>query len=111
MKGIAALKRKGSLVGGESGQVRKPGGGRKRIEEVAPAVERELKKILNGTTAGDPMSYLKWTNKSTRTMAAELERKGHDISHVTALVNNVVSAGIIPRNLVSNMALNWSARP
>ena len=83
MKGIAALKRKGSLVGGESGQVRKPGGGRKRIEEVAPAVERELKKILNGTTAGDPMSYLKWTNKSTRTMAAELERKGHDISHVT----------------------------
>ena len=81
--GIAVLKRKGSLVGGESGQVRKPGGGRKRIEEVAPAVERELKKILNGTTAGDPMSYLKWTNKSTRTMAAELERKGHDISHVT----------------------------
>ncbi len=83
MKGIAALKRKGSLRGRESGRVRQPGGGRKRVEDVAPAVERELKKILDDATAGDPMGPLKWTNKSTRTMAAELERKGHDVSHVT----------------------------
>ncbi len=83
MKGIAALKKKGSLRGRESGRVRQPGGGRKRVEDVAPAVERELKKILDDATAGDPMGPLKWTNKSTRTMAAELERKGHDVSHVT----------------------------
>ena len=83
MKGIAALKRKGSLGGRESGRVRQPGGGRKRVEDVAPAVERELKKILDDATAGDPMGPLKWTNKSTRTMAAELARKGHDVSHVT----------------------------
>ncbi len=83
MKGIAALKRKGSLGGRESGRVRQPGGGRKRVEDVAPAVERELKNILDDATAGDPMGPLKWTNKSTRTMAAELARKGHDVSHVT----------------------------
>lgn len=83
MKGIAALKRKGSLRGRESGRVRQPGGGRKRVEDVVPAVERELKKILDDATAGDPMGPLKWTNKSTRTMAAELARKGHDVSHVT----------------------------
>lgn len=83
MKGIAELKGKGSLGGGESGRVRQAGGGRKRVEEVTPAVERELKKILEETTAGDPMGHLKWTNKSTRRMAAELRRKGHDVSHVT----------------------------
>ena len=29
------------------------------------------------------MSFLKWTNKSTRGMAEELERQGHEVSHVT----------------------------
>ena len=83
MKGVAELEGKAPLVDGESGRVRKPGGGRKRVEELDPRVERELKKILEETTAGDPMKHLKWTNKSTRTMAAELKRKGHDVSHVT----------------------------
>ena len=83
MKGIAELKSKGSLRGSERRRVRQPGGGRKRVEDVAPAVEQELKKILDDATAGDPMGPLMWTNKSTRTIAAELERKGHDVSHVT----------------------------
>ncbi len=83
MKGIAELKRKGALRGSERRGVRQPGGGRKRVEDVAPAVEQELKKILDDATAGDPMGPLMWTNKSTRTIAAELERKGHDVSHVT----------------------------
>ncbi len=83
MKGVADLKGKAPLVDRESGRVRKPGGGRKRVEELDPGIERELKKILDETTAGDPMSHLKWTNKSTRMMAAELKRKGHDVSHVT----------------------------
>jgi arginine repressor len=29
------------------------------------------------------MSYLLWTNKSTRTLAEELERQGYAVSHVT----------------------------
>ncbi|MGH9198445.1 MAG: ISAzo13 family transposase, partial [Acidimicrobiia bacterium] len=40
-------------------------------------------RILQETTAGDPMSPLRWTSKSTRTIAKELSRRGHAISNVT----------------------------
>ena len=83
MKGVAELKAKAPIVDDDSARVRKPGGGRKRVEELDPRIERQLKKILDERTAGDPMKHLKWTNKSTRAMAEELERKGHDVSHVT----------------------------
>jgi len=36
------------------------------------------------TTAGDPMSLLRWTSKSTRRIAEELARCGHRIDAVTA---------------------------
>ena len=39
--------------------------------------------IVEETTAGDPMSPLRWTSKSTRTIAEELSRTGHPISSVT----------------------------
>jgi hypothetical protein len=65
------------------GRVREVGGGRKRIEQVDPAVPDLLRKILAETTAGDPMSLLRWTSKSTRTMAEELTRLGHPITWVT----------------------------
>ena len=83
MKGIAQLRGKAALAAGVTGRVRKPGAGRRRVEDVDPAVKRELARIVEETTSGDPMSYLKWTNKSTRTMAEELERRGHEVSHVT----------------------------
>ena len=83
MKGVAELKAKAPIVDDDSARVRKPGWGRKRVEELDPRIERQLKKILDERTAGDPMKHLKWTNKSTRAMAEELERKGHDVSHVT----------------------------
>jgi hypothetical protein len=83
MKGIAELRGNAPLARTDTGRVRQPGGGRKRIEEVDPSVQRALVRIVEETTAGDPMSYLKWTNKSTRTMAEQLERKGYEVSHVT----------------------------
>ena len=83
MKGVAELKGKAPIVDSEGARVRKPGGGRKRVEELDPRIERELKKILDERTAGDPMKHLKWTNKSTRAIAEELERKSYDVSHVT----------------------------
>jgi hypothetical protein len=82
-KGISELGRPGRLPVEEIGRVRRPGGGRRRIEEVEPGIERELARILEQTTAGDPMSLLKWTSKSTRTIAEELSRRGHRISWVT----------------------------
>lgn len=83
LKGIAELKGAVLEVRAEAGRIRQPGGGRKRVEAVAPAVERALDRILAETTAGDPMSALRWTNKSTRTLAAELTHQGHAVSHVT----------------------------
>jgi len=47
---------------------------------VDPAVPVLLRKILEETTAGDPMSLLRWTSKSTRTMAEELTRLGHPVT-------------------------------
>jgi Rhodopirellula transposase DDE domain len=65
------------------GRVRAPGGGRKKVEEADPALQRRLKSIVEETTAGDPMSPLKWTSKSTRTIAEDLARAGHPVSNVT----------------------------
>ncbi len=82
-KGIAELRSKASLARADTGRVRKPGGGRKRVEESSPGLKRALARIVEERTAGDPMSHLKWTNKSTRTMAEQLADKGHEVSHVT----------------------------
>jgi len=65
------------------GRVRRVGGGRKKVEGVDPGVRDGLAKILEETTAGDPRSQLRWTSKSTRTMAEELTRLGHPVSWVT----------------------------
>jgi len=64
-------------------KLRKEGGGRKKIIEKNPAVKNDIENILEENTAGDPMSKLKWTNKSTYTIAKELTSKGKPISEVT----------------------------
>jgi len=64
-------------------RIRRTGGGRKPLQVADPEVARRLRRILDETTAGNPMSLLKWTGKSTRTMAAELSRQGHPVSAMT----------------------------
>ena len=83
IKGAAELKRPRPVPLAEGGRIRQAGGGRKRVEAMDPAVQRDLTRILEETTAGDPMSVLKWTSKSTRTIAAELTRRGHPVTWVT----------------------------
>jgi hypothetical protein len=82
-KGVAELRGKAAIVASEAGRIRRPGAGRKPVEEVNPQLRRELKRILEETTAGDPMSLLKWTSKSTRTIAEELARRGCAVSWAT----------------------------
>jgi hypothetical protein len=82
-KGAAQLRRQAKISTVESGRIRREGAGRKRVEEVEPGLQRELARIVEETTAGDPMSLLKWTAKSTRTIAQELRRRGHAVSAVT----------------------------
>jgi hypothetical protein len=83
MKGAAELLAKGKLAPITEGMVRRAGGGRKKVEDLDPALRRQLVRIMEETTAGDPMSLLKWTSKSTRAIAEELARLGHSVSSVT----------------------------
>ena len=46
-------------------------------------MKRVLARLVEANTAGDPMSYRLWTNKSTRTLAEELASQGYTVSHVT----------------------------
>jgi hypothetical protein len=82
-KAVAELCGGGTLREAAEGRVREAGGGRKKVEEADPALRAELGKILEETTAGDPMSALRWTNKSTQAMAEELSRQGHPVSDKT----------------------------
>jgi hypothetical protein len=64
-------------------RLRKVGGGRKKITYKNPKIEQKIESILDENTAGDPMSKLKWTNKSTYTIDRELRSKGFDLSEDT----------------------------
>jgi Rhodopirellula transposase DDE domain len=70
------------LAGGAgwSDRVRRPGGGRKKATEVDPDLLVVLDSLVEPESRGDPMSPLRWTAKSTRTLAAELKRLGHQAS-------------------------------
>jgi Rhodopirellula transposase DDE domain len=81
LKGIRELRAKKTLTTGE--RVRRSGGGRKRLEALDPGWERALDRIMDENTAGDPMSLLRWTNKSTARIAEELTRQGHAASDET----------------------------
>jgi len=59
---------------------RKPGGGRRRREDEQPELLYALKRLVESTTRGDPMSPLRWTCKSTRTLAKELNYQGFIVS-------------------------------
>src|SRR5450631_4074820 len=62
-KAVEELRGGGKLVSPGEGRARRAGGGRKRVEEVDPDVRDLLEKILEETTAGDPMSLLRWTSQ------------------------------------------------
>jgi hypothetical protein len=82
-KAAAELNRREGLTKAGKRRIREMGGGRKKIEEADPGLRAELGRILERTTAGDPMSALRWTNQSTPTIAEELTRQGHPVSDKT----------------------------
>src|SRR5258708_39840858 len=64
------------------GRARRPGGGRKRAADLDPGLRPALLALVEPQERGDPMSPLRWTTMSTRTLAAELTRQGHkDFTH------------------------------
>jgi len=58
---------------------RRPGAGRKRLEVKNPDLVQALDALVEPATRGDPESPLRWTAKSTDTLANELTRLGHPI--------------------------------
>ena len=66
-----------------AGRVRRGGAGRKRITVSDPRMVTALEGVIDENTRGDPESPLRWTCKSTRTIATQLSRRHHAVSHTT----------------------------
>jgi len=62
-------------------RVRRPGAGRKKKADQDPTLERDLERLIEPVTVGDPMSPLRWSAKSHRNLAAELNAQGHGVSY------------------------------
>jgi hypothetical protein len=64
-------------------RVRRPGGGRHPLLIDDPTLIEDLEALVEPATRGDPQSPLRWTSKSTRKLADELNAQGHQVSHVS----------------------------
>jgi len=64
-----------------AGRMRRPGGGRPALLKLDPELPRALEALVEPLARGDPESPLRWTNKSTRSLAAALTTDGHPVSH------------------------------
>ena len=61
--------------------IRRPGGGRKKTAQQDSMLRTDLEALVEPAVAGDPQSPLRWTSKSLRKLAAELQAMGHATSH------------------------------
>ena len=77
-KGIAEIEAGAALP---PGRVRRSGAGRKKITESDSHLVGALERLIDPDTRGDPETPLCWTCKSTRTLAAQLTRQRHPVSH------------------------------
>ena len=62
-------------------RIRRSGGGRWSLAVRDPKLPGLLESLVEPLTRGDPESPLRWTCKSTRTLAGELTDRQHPISH------------------------------
>ena len=76
-KGIHELKEETAPVN----RVRREGAGRPSLITRDPTLPEILEALVEPLTRGDPESPLRWTCKSTRTLAKELGQQDHPISH------------------------------
>jgi hypothetical protein len=59
--------------------IRRPGGGRKRSVAKDATLLNDLCALVEPTSRGDPDSPLRWTCKSVRRLAQELQGQGHQV--------------------------------
>lgn len=62
-------------------RIRRPGGGRKKAVEKNPKLLSALLSLVEPTTRGDPENPLRWTSKSVRNLAEQLNEQGIKISY------------------------------
>jgi Rhodopirellula transposase DDE domain len=79
IRGMAELKTAPKAARGQ--RIRRKGAGRKRAIEQDATLKRDLEALVEPVTRGHPESPLRWTCKSVRQLAAELQRTGHHASH------------------------------
>jgi transposase len=60
---------------------RRSGAGRPAREVKQPGLVRALEALVEPVTRGDPQGPLRWTCKSTRTLARTLRKQGYQVSH------------------------------
>ena len=60
-------------------RVRRPGGGQRPLTERDPTLLRDLERLVDPVTRGDPRCPLRWTCKSTAKLAAALQAQGHQV--------------------------------
>ena len=60
-------------------KLRADGGGRKKVELKDQKIITDLEIIMDENTTGDPMSFLRWSSKSTRKISDELKSLGHNV--------------------------------
>src|SRR5215475_2350143 len=64
-------------------RIRRRGAGRKRTMDKDPTLLADLDRLVDPVTRGDPESPLRWTCKSVRRLAEELQQEGHTVSYQT----------------------------
>ena len=64
-------------------RIRRKGAGRKRTVEKDATLLEDLDRLVDPVTRGDPESPLRWTCKSVRRLAEELQHEGHAVSYQT----------------------------
>jgi hypothetical protein len=78
-KGIEELSEEKTI----EGRVRKSGGGRNSIEEKYPDIEERIRKLVDGSTYGNPERILSYTTQSLRKIEQELKSQGITTSYET----------------------------
>jgi hypothetical protein len=66
--------------GSDTEQVRRSGGGRKRLVDSDATLARDLLSLVEPMTLGDPMRPLLWVSKSAEKLAVALHGMGHQVS-------------------------------
>lgn len=63
----------------QAGRVRRPGAGRKALRDSDPTVIKDLERLVDPATLGDPERPLRWTSKSAAKLAVGLRELGHEL--------------------------------